>query len=45
MELFPKVVIGLNGNYFLDIFRKVLSKKTCQYEIGILIGDFNLKVH
>ena len=30
-----------NGNYFLDILSKVLSKLTCQYENVILIGDFN----
>ena len=29
-----------NENYFLDIFLRVLSKVTCQYENTILIEDF-----
>ena len=34
-----------NEFFFLDIFSKVSSKQTCQYENVILIGDFNLTVN
>ena len=34
-----------NEFFFLDIFSKVSSKQTCQYENVILIGDFNLIVN
>ena len=34
-----------NENYSLDILSKVFSKQTCQYENGMLIGDFNLTVN
>ena len=31
--------------YFLDIFSKVLTKLTCQYDSIMLIEDFNLSVY